>query len=239
MYEPSPLCLEVLDGPDQGRVIQLLQRTYRLSDLNVAGAHGHYDLTVGASRIDVDRPGGVSEVWLPREVHRLGAVSVRLMERANLDEVDAETGLMGMVAFLAQLDELLELMHSRLPPTIYLYVLKLGNLESQRAALGRTTVGIELGKLARDIGDLPDITHRARLTDTEIAVLSVRAKRTPEAIALDLERICAQSVVGGETRLTYRAFNLHASMLAALMLETCRPEGVVVPRLHRPLPENH
>lgn len=214
-------------------------RTYRLGvDLVIGGARGGADLTVGSARVDLDRR-GQSEVWLPGEAQDLGGIRVRLSQRDDVADADAETGLPPLTVFMVQLEEILRLVTARRGIQMYLFVIQLRRLPELRALYGRPNVALELGKLAQRLADVEGVTLRGRLTDAELAVVCSRPTCEFEKVRAEVEQACLAAEFDFQARITGRAFQPHPTLFSALALDSCRPEMLEEPRVHRPLPEHH
>lgn len=237
MNKPSPLCIEVLDGTDKGRVITLDARTYRLgTDLRVSGISEAVDLTARQSGVDVDRP-GESRIWLPQEVLILDGIRLRLLTRAALRLPDAETGLPVFEAFAGQLEELLEDVVGPRGYELFVFVLKLMNLKGLRDLHGLPATAEALKTLAKNLLQIEGITHAGRCHDDEIVLVCARPAITFERLREQILNVAGASEL--QAQLGSRVVSPHPHVLASLVIESARPTEPVTPRTHRPVPERH
>lgn len=239
MNKPSPLCIEVLNGPDKGRVIGLDERTYRLGkDFKVSGISEAVDFTARQSAVDVDRP-GESRVWLPQEELSLEGIRLRLVARLELSQPDAETGLPAFSAFAGQLEELLEDVVGPRGYEIFVFVLKLKNLKKLRDDHGLPAASEALLGLAKRLQQIEGITHLGRTHDDEIVLLCARPSIGFVALHDHILDAVSSVVPQLEVLLGSRVVSPQPHFLASLVIESARPTEPVTPRTHRPVPERH
>lgn len=238
MNRPSPLCIEVLNGPDKGRIVWLDARTYRLGkDLRVSGISEPVDFTARQSAVDVDRP-GESRVWLPQEVLVLEGIRLRLLTRAELVTPDAETGLPVFEVFASQLEELLADVVGPRGYELFIFVMKLKNLTELRDVDGLPATLEALTGLAKRLLQIEGMTHVGRCHDDEIVLVCARPI---VSFAVIHEKIshAAAATAGLEVQIGYRILSPHPHVLSSLVIESARPTEPVTPRAHRPVPERH
>ncbi len=239
MNKPSPLCIEVLSGPDKGRVIGLDERTYRLGkDFKVSGISEAVDFTARQSGVDVDRP-GESRVWLPQEELNLEGIRLRLVARVELIQPDAETGLPTFDAFARQLEELLEDVVGPRGYALFVFVLKLKNLKTLRDVHGLPATSESLKRLSKRLRQIEGITLLGRPHDDEIVLVSARP--SIGFVPLHDHVLDAVSLVAPEleVQLGSRFVSPQPHLLSSLVIESARPTEPVTPRTHRPVPERH
>ena len=239
MNRPTPLCIEVLSGPDKGRVVGLDARTYRLGkDLRVAGISEAVDLTARQSGVDVDRQ-GESRVWLPHEVLVLDGIHLRLVNRHELTQPDVETNLPAFDAFASQLEELLSDVMGPRGYELFVFVLNLKNLKSLRDTDGLPATAELLMKLSKRLHQIEGITHLGRTQDDEIVMVCARPVVGFVTLYENILGTVSASAPGLVVRLGSRTVSPHPHLLSSLLIESARPTEPVTPRTHRPVPERH
>ncbi len=239
MNKPSPLCIEVLSGPDKGRVIALDERTYRLGkDFKVSGISEPVDFTARQSGVDVDRP-GESRVWLPQEELSLEGIRLRLVARLELTRPDSETGLPAFDAFANQLEELLADVAGPRGYELFVFVLRLKNLKKLRDTQGLPETAESLKTLSSRLRQIEAVTLVGRTHDDEIVLVCAR----PSIGFMPLHDHILDAVSSVtpqlEIQLGSRAVSPQPHFLSSLVIESARPTETVTPRTHRPVPERH
>lgn len=239
MNKPSPLCIEVLNGPDKGRIIALNERTYRLGkDFKVSGISEPVDFTARKSGVDVDRS-GESRVWLPQEELSLEGIRLRLVARMELSLPDVETGLPSFNAFAEHFEELLADVIGPRGYELFIFVLKLKNLKILRDTQGLPATAESLMRLAKRLRQIDAITLVGRTQDDEIVLVCARPSLGFGPLHDHILDAVSSVAPQLKVLLGSRALSPQPHFLSSLVIESARPTEHVTPRTHRPVPERH